>query len=67
MAPPAPAGGMATGDSLGRARALGLDAHAALAANDSYPFLAALDDLIFTGPTQTNVNDLILILCWAGN
>lgn len=61
------AGGIATGDSLSRARALGLDARAALAANDSYPFLAALDDLIFTGPTQTNVNDLILILCWAGN
>ncbi|POO76428.1 glycerate kinase, partial [Bacillus sp. MBGLi97] len=35
------AGGMATGDSLSRARALGLDAHAALADNDSYPFLAA--------------------------
>ncbi len=61
------AGGMAAGDSLSRARALGLDAHAALADNDSYPFLAALGDLIFTGPTQTNVNDLILILCWAGD
>ncbi len=60
------AGGMATGDSLNRARALGLDAHAALANNDSYPFLAALGDLILTGPTQTNVNDLMLVFCWPG-
>ncbi len=60
------AGGMATGDSLNRARARGLDAHAALANNDSYPFLAALGDLILTGPTQTNVNDLMLVFCWPG-
>lgn len=58
------AGGIATADSLSRARALGLDAHAALAANDSYPFLAALGDQIVTGPTLTNVNDLVLIFCW---
>ena len=31
------AGGVATPDSTARGRALGLDAHAALAANDSYP------------------------------
>lgn len=59
------AGGICTSDTLARARSLGLDAHAALARNDSYPFLAALDDLIFTGPTQTNVNDLILVFCWS--
>ncbi len=64
--PTGAAGGIATGDSLSRARALGLDAHAALANNDSYPFLAALGDLIFTGPTLTNVNDLILVFCWPG-
>lgn len=58
------AGGIATGDTLGRARALGLDAHAALAENDSYHFLGALGDLIVTGPTQTNVNDLVFVFCW---
>ncbi len=60
------AGGLATADSLARARAAGLDARAALAANDSYRFLSALGDLIITGPTQTNVNDLILVCCWPG-
>lgn len=58
------AGGIATADTLARTRALGLDARAALANNDSYPFLDALGDLIFTGPTQTNVNDLMLVFCW---
>ena len=55
------AGGIATGDSIARARALGLDARAALDVNDSYRFLGALGDLIVTGPTQTNVNDLIFV------
>jgi hydroxypyruvate reductase len=58
------AGGIATGDSAARARALGLDARAALAANDSYHLLGALGDLIVTGPTQTNVNDLIAVFGW---
>jgi glycerate 2-kinase len=58
------AGGIATGDSGARARALGLDARAALDANDSYHLLGALGDLIVTGPTQTNVNDLVAVFCW---
>jgi glycerate 2-kinase len=53
------AGGIAAVDSSARAGALGLDARAALDANDSYHLLGALGDLIVTGPTQTNVNDLI--------
>jgi hydroxypyruvate reductase len=56
------AGGIATLDTLKRAKAAGLDARAALANNDSYHFLGALGDLLITGPTQTNVNDLILVL-----
>lgn len=60
------AGGIATADSLVRARKMGLNARAALANNDSYHFLSALGDLIITGPTQTNVNDLILVCCWPG-
>jgi hydroxypyruvate reductase len=54
------AGGWADGTSASRARALGLDAAAALETNDSYPLLGALSDLIVTGPTGTNVNDLVL-------
>jgi hydroxypyruvate reductase len=33
-----------------------------LAANDSYPFFDALGDLVRTGPTGTNVNDLLFVL-----
>jgi hydroxypyruvate reductase len=33
-----------------------------LASDCSYDFFAALDDLIVTGPTGTNVNDLRVIL-----
>ena len=55
------AGGLATVDTLARGRALGLDGRAALARNDSYPYLAAIGDLIVTGPTNTNVNDLIFV------
>lgn len=56
------AGATITGESMGRARELGLDARAALEANDSYPFLDALGALIHTGPTGTNVNDLLFVL-----
>ena len=30
--------------------------------NDSFNFFNSLDDLIITGPTGTNVNDIALIL-----
>jgi hydroxypyruvate reductase len=33
-----------------------------LADNDAYHFFATLGDLIMTGPTGTNVNDLLFIL-----
>jgi glycerate 2-kinase len=56
------AGAVVTGETVARARALGLDPRAALEANDSYPFFDALGDLIRTGPTGTNVNDLLFIL-----
>jgi len=55
------AGGIATRDTLARGRMLGLDARAALADNDSYHYLAAVGDLIVTGPTNTNVNDLVFV------
>jgi hydroxypyruvate reductase len=45
-----------------RARALGLDGRAALAANDAWGYFAALGDLLVTGPTLTNVDDFRAIL-----
>jgi hydroxypyruvate reductase len=55
------AGAVATGETVARAHALGLDPAAHLANNDAYPFFNALDDLIRTGPTGTNVNDLLFL------
>jgi hydroxypyruvate reductase len=56
------AGALMTDDTLARARAAGIDAKARLADNDGYGFFAALDDLVVTGPTRTNVNDFRAIL-----
>lgn len=54
------AGAVADGTTLARAGAMGLDPVAALANNDAYAFFDALGDLIISGPTNTNVNDLWL-------
>ena len=51
------AGAFLAADTLGRAAALGVDAKARLADNDGYGFFSALNDLVVTGPTRTNVND----------
>ena len=56
------AGALAAGDTIVRAKAIGLDAASHLAENDAYHFFAPLGDLIFTGSTGTNVNDLLFIL-----
>jgi hydroxypyruvate reductase len=56
------AGAWVTGRTLGRATALGLDPRVALDRNDSYTFFRAMDDLVITGPTGTNVMDLMGIL-----
>jgi glycerate-2-kinase len=56
------AGALATGTSIARARELGVDAAEHLERNDSYAFFDALDDLVRTGPTGTNVMDLMLAL-----
>ena len=56
------AGAVLSPDSLSRARDRGLNAKAMLADNDAYGFFAALDDLVVTGPTLTNVNDYRIIL-----
>ncbi|MBQ0941802.1 glycerate kinase [Ideonella sp. 4Y16] len=51
------AGAIVTPDTLARAVAAGLSAADHLARNDAYRFFEALDDLVVTGPTHTNVND----------
>lgn len=56
------AGGWADGSVLARGRALGRDASQALARADSGAFLAATGDALVTGPTGTNVMDLVLAL-----
>jgi hydroxypyruvate reductase len=56
------AGALASGETVSRARAIGLDAAAYLAGNDAYHFFQPLGDLIVTGPTGTNVNDLLFVL-----
>lgn len=53
------AGCIVTPDTLARFTG---DAEATQANNDSYAFFEALGDLVFTGPTRTNVNDFRAIL-----
>jgi glycerate 2-kinase len=60
--PTAAAGAIADGESEARARAAGVDLAARLADNDSNPALAALGDLIVTGPSNTNLLDLYLVV-----
>ncbi|HXZ16523.1 MAG TPA: glycerate kinase, partial [Roseiarcus sp.] len=52
------AGALVTPDTLDRAHRAGLDARKFLSAHDSYTFFAGLGDLVRTGPTMTNVNDI---------
>ena len=56
------AGGYVDGESFASLKALGLDLHRILADNDAYHALQALDGLIITGPTGTNVNDVAVAL-----
>jgi hydroxypyruvate reductase len=56
------AGAILTPDTPQRARKKKLDAAAMLDNNDGYGYFSALDDLVVTGPTRTNVNDYRVIL-----
>ena len=56
------AGAIVTPDTLARARAAGLDPRAVLDGHDSYSLFDAIGDLIRTGPTLTNVNDVRAVL-----
>ncbi|MBN2083797.1 MAG: DUF4147 domain-containing protein [Anaerolineales bacterium] len=57
-------GAFVTGRTIERARRLGLDPNQFLEKNNSYPFFSMLEDLILTGPTGTNVNDLWIGLAY---
>lgn len=57
------AGGVVGGDTWNIIAAAGVDPLRALDDNDSWTALRAADALVVTGPTGTNVNDLILALC----
>ncbi|MCP4403914.1 MAG: glycerate kinase [bacterium] len=56
------AGAFADGQTIARAEELQLDSFVYLQHNDSYHFFDALDDLLKTGPTNTNVMDLRILL-----
>ena len=56
------AGALATGSTVARARRLRFEPEEHLERNDSYPLFDALGDLVKTGPTGTNVMDLMLAL-----
>ena len=57
-----PAGAMIDGSTFARMASLGLDAKSYLDNNDATAFFAATGDLVLTGPTLTNVNDIRAIL-----
>ncbi len=56
------AGGMADGSTAAALEAQGLDIHRVLGDNDAYHALKAVDGLIVTGATGTNVNDVAAVL-----
>jgi hydroxypyruvate reductase len=57
-----PAGAMIDQSTFARMKSLGLDAKAYLDNNDATAFFAATGDLLLSGPTLTNVNDIRVIL-----
>jgi glycerate-2-kinase len=60
------AGAIVDGSTLKRANSMKLEPKKYLDDNDSYNFFESLGDALITGPTGTNVNDLMTILV-AGN
>jgi hydroxypyruvate reductase len=57
-----PAGAMIDQTTFAKMKSLGLNANAYLDNNDATAFFAATGDLLLTGPTLTNVNDIRAIL-----
>ncbi len=59
------AGAIVAPDTLARAHAAGLDPRLSLAGHDSFTIFDRLGDLVRTGPTLTNVNDIRAVLIGA--
>ena len=57
------AGGIVDGETMMRLGEKSIDVEEALSNNDSYHALESVGDILKTGPTGTNVNDLIMLLC----
>jgi glycerate 2-kinase len=56
------AGAVADGETLARARAIGLEPRDAFRRSDAFTFFSRLDDIIVTGPTENNLRDLRIFL-----
>ena len=56
------AGAIVDGKTLLRSSKLGLNPEDFLRNNDSYSFFSRLNDLVMTGPTGTNVNDITVLV-----
>jgi len=56
------AGAYIDADTLGKVNELDLGIESSLKKNDSYHFFKALDDLVITGPTGTNVMDIAILI-----
>ncbi len=61
------AGAVADGNTLERGLRIHMDPDSYLRENNSYPFFERLNDLVTTGPTGTNVNDIFIAIVEAGN
>jgi glycerate 2-kinase len=56
------AGAVADGETLTRAKSIGLDPRSSSANSDAYAFFNALGDAVITGPTGNNLRDLRVFL-----
>ena len=56
------AGGFASAEILEKGNSLGLSPAAFIAESDSYSYLSRTGGLLFTGPTNTNVCDIQLVV-----
>ena len=55
------AGALADGSTITRGLKFGMDPEEYLRSNDSYHYFSRLEDLVITGPTGTNVNDIMIL------
>jgi glycerate-2-kinase len=62
--PTSTAGAIVDGQTIRRAERMGMNARDYLQNNDSYNFFKQTGELIITGPTGTNVNDLVFMLIY---